>query len=396
MARCLCANSCCATRAKRISRCSSTCPSRRARKQPDDLPMRIVIPAYILSELKTGFQIGAILFLPFLVIDMVTASVTTSIGMMQLPPGGDFHAAQDFAVRGGRRLEPGGRLHAEKFSLRRKETMSPEQVVAMARQTLEAAFWVAAPILISRHRGEPGDQHRAGDDLRAGPHGDHRAALGGGGRDRVSADALDAAPPGGVHHQHFFRFPGIHTLGIRGTSAMSPLLERILAHACPSGCVSAELMTFAPFFGSDALTSPRESRLGSGADGNALRSLSRAGFAAYCFKRACALVLTEAVVADDGALRSDRVGRRAAGRAAVRRAVGIFAGGHHRSADQYRDAGADHFLPDDRAADFFAAGRAPLDFAGGGEKLRLFSGGLGNASASLPRANFCAPPGACG
>jgi flagellar biosynthetic protein FliP len=55
-------------------------------KQPDDLAMRVVIPAYILSELKTGFQIGAILFLPFLVIDMVTASVTTSIGMMQLPP----------------------------------------------------------------------------------------------------------------------------------------------------------------------------------------------------------------------------------------------------------------------------------------------------------------------
>lgn len=55
-------------------------------RQPSDLPMRVVIPAYILSELKTGFQIGAVLFLPFLVIDMVTASVTTSIGMMQLPP----------------------------------------------------------------------------------------------------------------------------------------------------------------------------------------------------------------------------------------------------------------------------------------------------------------------
>ena len=55
-------------------------------KEPGDLPMRVVIPAYILSELKTGFQIGAILFLPFLVIDLVTASVTTSIGMMQLPP----------------------------------------------------------------------------------------------------------------------------------------------------------------------------------------------------------------------------------------------------------------------------------------------------------------------
>jgi len=54
--------------------------------KPDDLPMSIVIPAYILSELKTGFQIGAVLFLPFLVIDLVTASITTSIGMLQLPP----------------------------------------------------------------------------------------------------------------------------------------------------------------------------------------------------------------------------------------------------------------------------------------------------------------------
>jgi len=53
---------------------------------PEDLPMRVVIPAYIISELKTGFQIGAVLFLPFLVIDLVTASVTTSIGMLQLPP----------------------------------------------------------------------------------------------------------------------------------------------------------------------------------------------------------------------------------------------------------------------------------------------------------------------
>jgi flagellar biosynthetic protein FliP len=55
-------------------------------KRPEDLSMRIVIPAYMISELKTGFQIGAILFLPFLVIDMAVASVTTSIGMMQLPP----------------------------------------------------------------------------------------------------------------------------------------------------------------------------------------------------------------------------------------------------------------------------------------------------------------------
>ncbi|HEY3974074.1 MAG TPA: flagellar type III secretion system pore protein FliP [Candidatus Sulfotelmatobacter sp.] len=54
--------------------------------RPEDVPMRVVVPAYILSELKTGFQIGAALFLPFLVIDLVVAAVTTSIGMLQLPP----------------------------------------------------------------------------------------------------------------------------------------------------------------------------------------------------------------------------------------------------------------------------------------------------------------------
>ena len=52
----------------------------------EDLPMPVIVPAYILSELKAGFQIGAILFLPFLLVDLVVASVTTSIGMMQLPP----------------------------------------------------------------------------------------------------------------------------------------------------------------------------------------------------------------------------------------------------------------------------------------------------------------------
>jgi len=54
--------------------------------KPEDLSMRVVIPAYILSELRAGFQIGLVLFLPFLVIDLVVASITTSMGMMQLPP----------------------------------------------------------------------------------------------------------------------------------------------------------------------------------------------------------------------------------------------------------------------------------------------------------------------
>ena len=52
----------------------------------NDLSFRVLLPAYILSELKAGFQIGAVLFLPFLVVDIVVASITTSVGMMQLPP----------------------------------------------------------------------------------------------------------------------------------------------------------------------------------------------------------------------------------------------------------------------------------------------------------------------
>jgi flagellar biosynthetic protein FliP len=54
--------------------------------RPADLDLKILIPAYILSELKAGFQIGAVLYLPFLVIDLVVASVTLSVGMVQLPP----------------------------------------------------------------------------------------------------------------------------------------------------------------------------------------------------------------------------------------------------------------------------------------------------------------------
>jgi flagellar biosynthetic protein FliP len=57
-----------------------------APRTPADLSLNVLIPAYILSELKTGFQIGAVLFLPFLVIDLVVASVTLSVGMVQLPP----------------------------------------------------------------------------------------------------------------------------------------------------------------------------------------------------------------------------------------------------------------------------------------------------------------------
>ena len=54
--------------------------------KPADVPLSALLPAYVLSELKASFQIGAVLFLPFLVIDLVVASVTLAVGMVQLPP----------------------------------------------------------------------------------------------------------------------------------------------------------------------------------------------------------------------------------------------------------------------------------------------------------------------
>lgn len=52
----------------------------------EELPLTVLAPAYVLSELKTSFQIGAVLFIPFLIVDVVVASLTVSIGMVQLPP----------------------------------------------------------------------------------------------------------------------------------------------------------------------------------------------------------------------------------------------------------------------------------------------------------------------
>lgn len=52
----------------------------------DDVPTSILIPAFVISELKTGFQIGFLIYVPFLILDMVVASVLLSMGMMMLPP----------------------------------------------------------------------------------------------------------------------------------------------------------------------------------------------------------------------------------------------------------------------------------------------------------------------
>jgi flagellar biosynthetic protein FliP len=53
---------------------------------PKDLPLKVIVPAFAISELKRAFQIGFLLYIPFLMIDMVVASVLLSAGMMMLPP----------------------------------------------------------------------------------------------------------------------------------------------------------------------------------------------------------------------------------------------------------------------------------------------------------------------
>ena len=55
-------------------------------QKPDDLSMRVLVPAFMISELERAFEIGFLLFLPFLIIDLVAASVLMSMGMMMLPP----------------------------------------------------------------------------------------------------------------------------------------------------------------------------------------------------------------------------------------------------------------------------------------------------------------------
>jgi flagellar biosynthesis protein FliP len=53
---------------------------------PQELPMRVIIPAFAISELKTGFQMGFFLFVPFLLVDLVVSTTLLSMGMLQLPP----------------------------------------------------------------------------------------------------------------------------------------------------------------------------------------------------------------------------------------------------------------------------------------------------------------------
>ena len=77
--------------------------------KPEDLSLRVLVPAFMISELKRAFEIGFLLFLPFLIIDLVVASVLMSMGMMMLPPVVVSPPSADL-LRAGGWLEPGRRL----------------------------------------------------------------------------------------------------------------------------------------------------------------------------------------------------------------------------------------------------------------------------------------------
>lgn len=55
-------------------------------RNQDDIPTRVLLPAFMLSELKTAFQMGVVIFIPFIVVDMIVASVLMAMGMIMLPP----------------------------------------------------------------------------------------------------------------------------------------------------------------------------------------------------------------------------------------------------------------------------------------------------------------------
>lgn len=72
------------TRAKDLDLFASL--NRQSVSSPEELPMKVVIPSFVISELRTAFQMGFLLFVPFILIDLVVATVLMSMGMMMMPP----------------------------------------------------------------------------------------------------------------------------------------------------------------------------------------------------------------------------------------------------------------------------------------------------------------------
>jgi flagellar biosynthetic protein FliQ len=109
----------------------------------EDVPLTVLIPTFITSELKTAFQIGFMVFIPFLVIDLVVASVLMSMGMMMLSPvlvSLPFKIMLFVVVDGWTLLI--GTLAASFHH------MTPETVMDLAHKTLMVTTMIAAPLLL--------------------------------------------------------------------------------------------------------------------------------------------------------------------------------------------------------------------------------------------------------
>ena len=107
-----------------------------------------LIPAFLISELRAAFIIGFVIFVPFLVIDLVVSASLMSMGMMMLPAGDDLAAVQAAAVRARRRL--GADRHLPRRLLhRRRLTMDTNAVLDIGMQALILAAKLAAPVLVT-------------------------------------------------------------------------------------------------------------------------------------------------------------------------------------------------------------------------------------------------------
>ena len=98
---------------------------------PSDVPLTVLMPTFITSELKTAFQIGFMVFIPFLVIDLVVASVLMSMGMMMLSPVLVSLPFKIMLFVRGRRLDA-----ADRHAGRELPPMTPENVMDLAHSTL--------------------------------------------------------------------------------------------------------------------------------------------------------------------------------------------------------------------------------------------------------------------
>ncbi len=114
----------------------------------DDVPTTALVPAFVISELKKAFILGFVIFLPFLVIDIVTASVLMSMGMMMLPPiliSLPFKVLLFVLVDGWHLLALN--LGRSFIPQARRKAMSSLEVIALGREMILMALLVSAPLL---------------------------------------------------------------------------------------------------------------------------------------------------------------------------------------------------------------------------------------------------------